>query len=131
METFINQYKHYEKEAERYLAGMYALQDEFDIELELGWIERSYWVSSLVVDGSIRIQVYKSGYDWGGVSDDLIDLPECVDTKLAQLREKCESIVTKNLIEQQERYERNRVEREHKEQQEFLRLKAKFESKGE
>lgn len=130
MKNFIEQYQNYTKEAERYLAGIYNLQDEFDVELELGWIEYSYNVDALVIDdGKLRIQVYKNGYYWGGVSDDLIDMPEDIDAKLIELRERCEAAIAKKKLEQEERNERERVERDYKEQQEFLRLKSKFEGK--
>lgn len=126
MKEFIEQYKLLEVEAKRYLDGIYELQEEFGIELTLGRIERYYDVDALYVDkDSLEIQVYRSGYDWSN-NDLLITMPECVDTKLSELREHCEIIKVKRAIER-EALEKQRLQKQEElEYQNFLKLKAKF-----
>jgi hypothetical protein len=123
---FIEQYKLLMLKANRYLDGMYDLQEEFDTELDLGCIERSYWVDALVVDNNeLHIQVYRSGYEWGN-ADLLISMPECVDTKLLELRKQCEAIKTERDIVR-EALEKQQLQRQEElEYQNFLKLKAKF-----
>jgi hypothetical protein len=126
MKDFIEQYKLLMLKAKRYLDGMYELQEEFGIELDLGHIECSYCVDALCVNkDSLEIQVYKSGYDWSS-KNSIIHMPECVDTKLLELRKFCEGIKIKESIER-EALEKQRLQRQEElEYQNFLKLKAKF-----
>lgn len=130
MKEFIAEYQRLEKQADLYLAGMYDLQEEFDVVLELGSIERSYNVDALCVgSGKVYIQVYKSGYDWGGISDNLIVLPEDVQSKLLELRKYCLEQVKQEEVEYQQRVERSRLEKEENERAEYERLHAKYSNK--
>jgi hypothetical protein len=123
MKEFIELYNHFMSKANLYLAKMYELQETYNVELELGGIERDYRVEAIVVeDDIIKIQVYKSGYDWGGISDDVIVLPECIDTKIAELKVHCEEVVAKR----NEYNEARLKEQELRELQEFKRLAAKY-----
>lgn len=130
MKDFIEEYKRLEKQADLYLAGMFKLQEEFDMELELGFIEYSYGVACLSVgDDKVYIQVYKYGYDWGGISDNLIVLPEDVQAKLLELREYCQEAQRRYELEQYERTQKYLAEKEDNERQEYERLQAKYSNK--
>lgn len=126
MKDFIEQYKLLTIDADKYLDGMYDLQNEFKCLLDLGSIEEYYYANALIVDGDeLYIQVYRSGYEWSN-TDLLIPMPECVDTKLSELREHCEIIKVKRAIER-EALEKQRLQKQEEiEYQNFLKLKAKF-----
>lgn len=130
MKDFIEEYKRLEKEADLYLAGMYKLQEEFDMELELGFIEYDYEVASLSVhNNQVCIQVYKYGYDWGGISDNLIVLPEDVQAKLLELRGYCQEVLRISELKQNELTQKYLAEKEANERAEYKRLQAKYSNK--
>ena len=127
MKDFITQYSFLQKEASRYLDALYKLQEEFDIPLDLGSVERSYGFNSFVLDGSVlKIQIEKQGWDWGGISDDLITMPDCVDTKISELRKYCIDRKEKELQERRERQARMLKESEENDFNTYLKLKEKF-----
>jgi hypothetical protein len=129
MKDFIAEHQRLENLADHYLDEMYKLQEEFDITLELGDIEQSFYADGLVVSkGNLFIQVHKCGYDWSGISG-LVKFPENIDAKLQELRKYCLEQVKQKELEYQQRVEKSRLEKEENERAEYERLHAKYSNK--
>lgn len=128
MKDFIEQYKILMLKADRYVIGILNLQYEFEIDLEIGKYELLCSAVGLEVDkDNLYIRVCKTSYEY---SDEyiLIVMPECVDTRLLELRKYAESKVARLQAAQEEQERAKRQQQEEKEWFEYQKLKQKFEN---
>lgn len=130
MNTFLEQYKHQLSIAKQYVQGLAKLQDTYNVAPigGLKYIEHSYDVLGLILENdSIGIQIYYHGWDWGGISDDLVPFPpEDWEEELVRLENEELEKIRVQAIKRERMVEAAKLLEAEQERKEFERLKAKF-----